>query len=124
MGYARRSIVRQDYVRNDLGRNLNQRGYSHKLCPWSQEYRERFKYEGEIVVRYVGNTPVYESGVWVVGNSVDESFKKEYGTYECSPHTTTSGRMEYYQNPPGWICRDPNCYHYTTVTDGERYREV
>lgn len=124
MGYSRVNILRQDYVRNDLGRNLKQRGYGHKLCPYSIEYREKFKYEGKVITGYNGSDPIYQQGIWVVGNSTDPSFKLEYGTYPCTPHTTTSGRMEYYQNPPGWICRDPNCYYHTTVASGERYREV
>lgn len=124
MGYARRSIDRQDYLSNNLGRNLDKRGYDWKLCPWSLEYREKFKYEGRIITGFDGNTPIYEDGIWVVGNSTDPSFKAEYGTYECSIHTTTSGRMETLMTPPGWICRDPNCYYFTTVASGERYREV
>lgn len=124
MGYARRCHLRQEYLRNDLGKNLDERGYCHKLCPWSVEYREKFKYEGRIITGYSGGVPVYQQGIWVVGNSTDSSFKQEYSTYECSAHTTTSGRMEPLMTPPGWICRDPNCYYYTTIVNGERYREV
>lgn len=124
MGFARKCIPRQDYLRNDLGRNLNQRGYCHKLCPYSIEYRDKFRYEGRIITGYNGSDPIYQQGIWVVGNSVDPSFKQEYGTYECSAHTTTSGRMEPLMTPPGWICKDPNCYYYTTVASGSRYKEV
>lgn len=124
MGYSRYCIPRQDYLRNDLGRNLNKRGYCHKLCPWSVEYREKFKYEGRIITGYTGGQPIYQTGLWVVGNSIDSSFKKDYGTYECSLHTTTSGRMEYNSDPPGWQCTDPNCYYFTTVASGKRHREI
>jgi hypothetical protein len=118
MGYARRCFPRPEFTYNDVGKNLDQRGYCWKLCPWSTAYRERFRYEGLLLVN--GS---YQDGVWVVGNSTDESFRLDYDSYVCSEHTTTSGRMEYFQNPPGWICRDPNCHYFTTM-GGENYREI
>lgn len=121
MGWARKSIDRAN-----LGSNQNKRGYSYKLCPYSTTYREKFKHDGEICTGFdaVG-LPLSADGVWVIGNSTNlEFYRAAYTTYVCSDHTTTSGRMVYASNPPGWICDDPNCYYYTTVANGRRYREV
>lgn len=119
MGYAR-----YDLSLTEFPKSTNQRGYSHKLCPWSTAYRDKFRYEGNRIVGYNGAQPIYQFGVWVIGNSVDPSFTTEYATYECSDHTFTEGRMEPNQNPPGWICKDPNCCYYTTVASGKRYKEI
>lgn len=124
MGYSRKNFHRPEFTSETVTWDTNKRGYCWKLCPWSTNYRDQFRYEGEIIVGYNGTTPVYQDGIWVVGNSTDESFKQPFSGYECSEHTTTSGRMEYYQNPPGWICRDPNCYYCNTVVSGEQYREI
>ena len=122
MSWARKTIDRDisTWTRS------NKRGYSHKLCPYSTEYKEKFKYEGEICTGFdAENKPIMQDGIWVMGNSVNISFyKAAYATYNSSTHTTTSGRMIYASNPPGWICDDPNCYYITTVASGHCYREV
>jgi hypothetical protein len=102
------------------------RGASYKLCPWSTAYRELWRYDGEICVGYdsYGNK-IMHSGALVVGNSTnDQFFGAYYVTYECSEHTTTSGRMIKMQNPPGWVCDDPNCCYFTTIASGTYYSEV
>ena len=125
MGYERRYIPRYDFEHDELLKDLIQPGHSYKLCPWSAEYRDKFQYDGAIITSYDSNNqPVYQNGLWVVGNSVDPSFKQAYASYLCSEHTATSGRMFTLQNPPGWICLDPNCYYYTSINSGERYKEV
>lgn len=122
MSWARKKIPRQI----DTWQNLKQRGYCHKLCPYSTEYKEKYKYEGEICVGVdADNKPIKQDGIWVMGNSTALTFyKASYATYESSIHTTTSGRMVYASNPPGWLCDDPNCYYHTTVASGHCYREV
>jgi hypothetical protein len=111
----------------DLGsiQDKNKPGYCHKLCPYSTEYRDRFKYEGTLCLGIVGGQPDYQTGTFVAGNSLDRSlYGVSYASYGCSVHTTTSGRMLYADNPPGWICKDPNCYYHTTVASGKCYREA
>lgn len=122
MGWARKTIPRQI----DAGQNLNQRGYCHRLCPYSTEYRERYKFDGEICTGLDAQyRPIMTTDIWVMGNSTNSDFyKAQYAGYLCSDHTTTSGRMVYSSNPPGWICEDPNCYYATTVASGRCYREV
>ena len=120
MGWSRLDIDR------DLNaKNYNVRGYSHKLCPYSTAYRDKYRYIGEVCTGFVDSTPVKVVGDWVMGNSVNPDFHRaEYATYLCSDHATTSGRMVYASNPPGWRCDDPNCYYFTTVASGRCYREV
>jgi hypothetical protein len=120
MGWARRYPVRET-----LGEDKRKRGYTYKLCPYSAEYRDKFRYEGRIYLGVTGGLPTYVEGVLVAGNSTDKSFLGlEYSSYPCSTHTTTSGRMVQAMNPPGWQCEDPNCYYFTTLVSGMRYREV
>lgn len=122
MSWSRTRIVR------DISgvKNENTPGYCFKLCPYSTAYRDRFKYEGEVCTGFAGdNTPVKQDGVWVMGNSTNPDFHRaDFASYNCSDHTTTSGKMFYTSNPPGWICRDPNCYYTTVVDVGRCYREV
>jgi len=121
MGWVRKTIPRD----MSTWKNHNQIGYCHKLCPYSTEYKEKFKYEGEICTGFDGTDPIVQDGVWVMGNSVNPSFYRAvYSTYQSSVHTTTSGRMIYVSNPPGWLCDDPNCYYHTTLASGHCYREV
>jgi hypothetical protein len=104
----------------------NTRGYKFKLCPYSTEYKELYRFDGRIYTGYDGSGQLqYQDGIWVIGNSVNPAFRNaDYITYTSSSHTTTNGRMEYAGNPPGWICRDPNCYFRTTVVSGSCYREA
>ena len=122
MGWAR--VWWDDF--DDLGVDKLGRGYSYKLCPWSQEYRDRWIVEGPISVGLdsFGNQIIHD-GTLVLGNSVNQDFYGAYyATYQCSVHTTTSGRMVHSQNPPGWLCDDPSCYYFTTVASGRFYSEV
>jgi hypothetical protein len=117
--------VRKEYHYTDLGEDLRKRGYSYKLCPYSSEYRDRFRFEGRLYIGASGGQSVYVDGVSVAGNSTDNHFLGlPFDTYPCSVHTTTSGRMIQASNPPGWQCEDPNCYYRTTVVSGMKYREV
>jgi hypothetical protein len=119
MGYSR-----YDFILTEIPVNRVQRGHTYKLCPYSTAYREKFKFEGDRIVGYNGAQPIYSNGIWVMGNSNDPNFTRAYDGYPCSDHTQMDGRMETTQNPPGFICRDPNCYYYTTVASGERYKEI
>ena len=112
-------------VYNDLGEDKRKRGYTYKLCPYSTAYRDKFRYDGRLYTGMSGGQSTYIEGIFVAGNSTDRSFfGVEYSSYECSEHTTTSGRMIHASNPPGWMCDDPNCYYFTTVVSGMKYREV
>lgn len=111
---------------DDLGEDRRGRGYSYKLCPYSTAYRDMWRFEGPLCIGTdnLGNQ-IFAYGTLVVGNSNNDGFfGASYDTYECSVHTTTSGRMVTMQNPPGWICDDPNCYYFTTVASGRMYSEV
>jgi hypothetical protein len=110
---------------DDLGEDKRKRGYSYKLCPYSSEYRDKYKYEGRLYTGMSAGQATYIEGIFVAGNSTDRSFfGLDYSSYPCSLHTTTSGRLIQAANPPGWQCEDPNCYYFTTVVSGMKYRET
>jgi hypothetical protein len=121
MGYAR---VETPLPAEGLGSTTRQPGYTFKLCPYSTQYRNSFTFTNFIYGFDSNGDPLRESTNVVIGNTTNESL---YGlaesTYPCSDHTTTSGRMEYHSNPPGWICRDLSCYYATTVVSGGCYIE-
>jgi len=122
MGWSRREDITIDLTGIT---DKNQPGYCHKLCPYSTAYRDKYQYTGKICTGMVGGEPQYQTGTFVLGNSNDRTlYGVAYATYECSEHTTTSGRMFYKDNPPGWACKDPACYYHTTVASGECYQEV
>jgi hypothetical protein len=102
------------------------RGYGHKLCPYSSQYRDSFKYVGTLVLGIDGSgNPITKTGEMVAGNSLDLSlYGSDYSGYQCSDHTTTEGRMVPSSNPPGFMCRDPNCFYYTTMASGTYYKEA
>lgn len=122
MGWARY------YYHYDLDnwKDRNARGDEFKLCPYSTTYRDKFRYEGTVCTGIaLDGAPQNITGTFVIGNSVDIAFYAlPYDTYVCSEHTTTSGRMVHVSNPPGWMCDDPNCYYFTSIASGRRYREV
>ena len=117
---------RKHFEYTTLGKDKTKRGYRYKLCPYSCQYRDTYKYTGEFCVGLDSSgVTIKEVGTFVLGNSVNTSFLGvPYDSYICSDHTTTSGRMIPTQNPPGWTCDDPNCYYYTTVAVGQQYREA
>ena len=109
----------------DLGKVISHPGYGWKLCPYSNQYRDEYAYpEGYIYGFDANNNPLRYTGVVVVGTTTNSDLQEiGYASYPCSDHTTTSGYMEYSSNPPGWICRDPNCYFSTTVEPDKCYTE-
>jgi hypothetical protein len=122
MGWAR------NYYSYDLTnwKDQVQRGYSYKLCPYSTAYRDKFRYEGTVCtgIALSGATQNI-TGIFVIGNSNNAAFyAKPYDAYECSEHTTTSGRMIPVSNPPGWMCDDPSCFYHTNIDSDRWYREV
>ncbi len=85
-----------------IGTNKNTPGYSWKICPYSTDF--------DLSVDLLGNT-------FVPPNWKDPSFR--------SVHTVTEGRMFMKSAPrPGFICKDDNCYYYTTIITGSRYFEI
>lgn len=89
-------------------------GYTWKMCPYSRGgwykdptdpsvglvelYKELFYDNG---YRGPSTNPVLMQDPWTIPTTTE--------------HTTTSGRMMYkYDGGPGWVCKDPNCYYYTT----------
>jgi hypothetical protein len=119
------SWARKHFVLDDFGADERKRGYTHKLCPYSTAYRDRYRFIGTVCTGIVNGMPQNISGDFIIGNSTDDSFyMAPYDSYLCSEHTTTSGRMVPKSNPPGWLCEDPNCYYFTTVVSGGHYKEV
>ena len=120
MGYTRINIP---YPAEGV-KNHNRKGYEFKLCPYSTAYRDNFTVSGTIITGIdVYYEPIEQTGSFVMGNSTDLSlYGVESSTYNCSAHTTMSGRMLMMTNPPGWICEDPSCYFY--ITYGRYYTEV
>ena len=109
----------------NLGTVTRQPGYCFKLCPYSTNYRDKYIYSGPYYIGFdADRDPVLGTDVVVLGNTTNQSLQGlAYDSYPCSEHTTTSGRMEQVSNPPGWICRDPNCYYTATLASGRCYRE-
>jgi len=69
------------------------KGRRWKLCPWSQEYLDRWSYETPLGMVVLGNSLKYPSGAPIVGL-----------------HTTTSGGMVMdWRGAAGWTCTDPAC---------------
>jgi hypothetical protein len=100
-------------------------GYSYRLCPYSTAYRDEFRHIGTVFTGIINGVPSSVTGDLVVGNSADLTYyATPYNSYPCSDHATTQGRMVPKSNPPGWLCDDPDCYYFTTVVIGERYKEV
>jgi hypothetical protein len=121
MGYA--------YINSNLenlGLNRNRRGYSFKLCPYSTAYRDKYTYDDSYYSGFgVDGSPVVSTNTIVFGNTTNSGLQAlGYAGYLCSEHTTTSGRMVYHSSPPGWICKDPNCYYHTTLVSGCWYYEL
>jgi len=121
MGYSR-----IDTPFPNLGKVYRHRGYSFKLCPYSTEYREKYKYSSGFIYGFDGDgNPLRYSNTVVVGNTTNSDLQAlPYSGYQCSDHTTTSGYMEYHSDPPGWICNDPNCLYHTTLASGKCYIEI
>ena len=93
------------------GTNKNVPGYYWKICPYSTQWSLPTKLSIE-----VGGVPV-GGGPFVPANWKDPSQRTDHTTYE--------GRMFMKSAPrPGFICRDDNCYYYTTISSGSRYFEI
>ena len=109
----------------NFGGTIRQQGYTYKLCPYSTQYRDKYTYpEGYIYGFDLDNNPLRTTGVVVVGNTTNENLQNiNYTAYQCSDHTTSSGRMDYVSHPPGWICKDPNCYYAVSIANGACYIE-
>jgi hypothetical protein len=118
----------RNYYKHDLDswQDRNTRGYNYKLCPYSTAYRDQFTYSGTVCTGIALNGAAQNiTGVFVIGNSTNDEFHAlPYGSYACSDHSTTGGRMVHVSNPPGWMCDDPNCYYFINTASGRRYREV
>lgn len=82
--------------------------YSWKKCPYSIKYKEEY-YDNELPGP--SNNPALHNN-------------PSWSPLNVTEHTTTSGSMSYkYSGGPGWICKDPNCYYYTSINPGVPYFE-
>lgn len=84
-------------------------GYTWKLCPYSDEYSAL--YYANTIPGPSNHADLFNNDSWVA--------------LSTTPHTTTSGTMEYsYSGGSGWICKDPACYHYVTEVPGVWFYET
>ena len=88
--------------------------YCWKFCPYSLEWR----------VTHSGGAVDLQDGYYEVtsGSFTTGRTRTAYRVPESmqTTHAGTKGRMAYHQRGPraGFICVDPDCYYYTTVTSG------
>lgn len=111
---------------SSLGQFRSTRGYCFKLCPYSTAYRDKFTYPAGYIYGLDANSnPLTWLEEMVIGNTTNSGLQNlPLSGYLCTDHTTTSGRMEYSSHPPGWICKDPNCYYSTVIAIGSCYKET
>jgi len=94
----------------DFMTGAKERGYSWKLCPFSQEWRAKY------VDVNLGN------GYYRTTVSGAYQFL-EVPDSEQTWHTTTNGHMRGLVK--SYICDDPACYYYVTITNsGTKFIEV
>lgn len=121
MGY---STIDTPFPTDEFNSRKRKPGYGFKLCPYSNEYRDIHVFIGDFITGVdANNDPIKVTGSFVLGNSTNtDLFGIPAASYICSEHTTTSGRMMPVSNPPGWVCRDPNCQY--KLNEGKCYTEV
>ena len=86
--------------------------YCWKFCPYSLDWREHHnESDGYYEVTSGGITTGRTRTAYRVPNSMQ------------TWHNGTKGRMAYHQRGPraGFICVDPDCYYYVTVSSGTGY---
>ena len=92
--------------------------YCWKFCPFSTQWSDHHKTRDQLT----GNI-VSIDGYFTYTKISGERVQYQIPSAQQTVHSGTVGRMAYHQRGrrAGFICVDPNCYYYTTVTSGTQY---